>query len=117
MMAVTYLTYRSAVDLGRIPLNDASKDRYPDDVLLAFANQGVLQILKRRPDLFSGQLARLPDWPGTEKLLGDAFPLPAEYLQTVADYVTFRAETVDDEHVNSGRASSFARFFEGEVPL
>jgi hypothetical protein len=117
MMAVTYLTYRSAVDLGRIPLNDASKDRYPDDVLLAFANQGVLQILKRRPDLFSGQLARLPDWPGGERLLGDAFPLPAEYLQTVADYVTFRAETVDDEHVNSGRASSFARFFEGEVPL
>jgi hypothetical protein len=117
MMATTYLTYRSAVDLARIPLNDASKDRYPDDVLLAFANQGVLQILKRRPDLFSGLLARLPDWRDGERLLGDAFPLPAEYLQTVADYITFRAETTDDEHVNSGRASAFARFFEGEIPL
>jgi hypothetical protein len=110
-------TYRSAVDLARIPLNDASKDRYSDDVLLAFANQGVLQILKRRPDLFSGQLARLPDWPDGERLLGDTFPLPAEYLQTVADYITFRAETADDEHVSSGRASAFARFFEGEIPL
>ena len=117
MMAATYLTYQSAVDLARIPLNDADKDRYPDDMLLAFANQGILQILKRRPDLFSGQLARLPDWADGERLPGDTFPLPAQYLQTVADYVTFRAEMADDEHVSSGRASAFARFFEGEIPL
>mgnify|MGYP001027669191 CR=1 FL=1 len=110
-------TYRSAVDLARIPLNDASKDRYPDDILLAFANQGVLQILKRRPDLFSQQFVPWPDWADGERLLDDAFPLPAGYLQTVADYITFRAETVDDEHVSSGRASAFGRFFEGEIPL
>jgi hypothetical protein len=116
-MAATYLTYRSAVDLARIPLNDAGKDRYPDDMLLTFANQAVLQVLKRRPDLFSGLLSRLTEWPDGERLLGDAFPLPAEYLQTVADYISFRAETMDDEHVNSGRASVFARFFEGEIPL
>jgi hypothetical protein len=110
-------TYRSAIDLARIPLNDASKDRYPDDVLLAFANHGVLQILKRRPDLFFGQLSPLSDWSDGESLLDDAFPLPAEYLQTVADYVTFRAETADDEHVSSGRALAFSRYFEGEIPL
>lgn len=117
MVTLTYLTYQSAVDLARIPLNDTGKDRYPDSILLAFANQGVLQILKRRPDLFSGQFAALGNWADGARQLGDAFPLPAGYLQTVSDYITFRAETVDDEHVNSGRAAAFARFFEGEIPL
>lgn len=116
-MPLTHLTYQSAVDLARIPLNDAGRDRYPDSILLAFASQGVLQILKRRPDLFSGQFAAVANWSDGARLLGDAFPLPAGYLQTVADYITFRAETADDEHVNSGRALAFARFFEGEIPL
>ena len=104
-------TYQSVVDLARVPVNDVNKDRYSDGVLLSFANHATLQILKRRPDLFVGQLANLPDG---ERSLNDAFPLPAEYVQTVADYVTARAEMTDDEHVNAGRAALFMQLFGAE---
>ncbi|MGH8684134.1 MAG: hypothetical protein ACREUM_02155 [Nitrosospira sp.] len=105
-------TYQSVIDLSRIPLNDLDKTRYSDTTLLSFANQGVLQLLKRRPDLFVGQFASVPDG---ENVLADAFPLPAGYVQTVADYVTARAEMTDDEHVNAGRAVAFAQLFGAEA--
>lgn len=106
-------TYQSVVDLARIPLNDSDKIRYSDAALLSFANHGMLQMLKRRPDLFIAQFDNLPDG---QKGHADVFPLPAEYLQTVADYVTARAEMNDDEHVNSGRAAVFAQLFSVEAP-
>ena len=106
------LTYQSVIDLSRIPLNDLDKVRYSDATLLSFANQGMLQVLKRRPDLFAGRFASLPDGEG---MLADAFPLPAGYVQTVADYVTARAEMTDDEHVSSGRAVVFAQLFGAEA--
>ncbi|MEP6606489.1 MAG: hypothetical protein ABJA60_10290 [Nitrosospira sp.] len=107
-------TYHSVVDLARVPINDVNKDRYADSVLLLFANHAMLQIFKRRPDLFVGKFANIPDG---ERSLDDAFPLPAEYVQTVADYVTARAEMTDDEHVNSGRAAAFMQLFGAESPL
>ena len=107
-------TYQSVVDLARVPVNDVNKDRYSDDVLLSFANHATLQILKRRPDLFVGQLANLPNLPDGERSLNDVFPLCAEYVQTVADYVTARAEMTDDEHVNAGRATLFMQLFGAE---
>jgi hypothetical protein len=106
------LSYRSIVELARIPLNDEDKARYSDTVLLSFANQGVLQILRRRPDLFIGEFKNLPDG---ERALDDIFPLSPIYLQTVADYVTARAEMSDDEHVNSGRAVLFMQLFGSEA--
>ncbi|SHL42766.1 hypothetical protein SAMN05216428_102373 [Nitrosospira sp. Nsp11] len=106
-------TYQSVVDLARIPLNDADGARYTDETLLAFVNHGLLVVVKRRPDLFVGNFSNLPTG---EKTLTDAFPLPAEYIQLIADYVTFRAESADDEHVNSGRAAAFANLFGAEAP-
>jgi hypothetical protein len=105
-------TYQSVIDLARIPLNDADGDRYTNADLLAYANHGVLALVKRRPDLFVGNYSNLPNG---EKGLADAFPLGAEYVQTVADYVTFRAESSDDEHVNSQRAIAFAQLFGAEA--
>ncbi len=107
-------TYQSTVDLARIPVNDAGKDRYADTTLLAFANQGMLQIFKRRPDLFTGQFGNLPNG---ENLLTDTFPLPVEYVQTVADYVTARVEMTDDEHANSGRAAVFMQLFASDATI
>lgn len=101
-------TYQSVVDLARLPLNDEDKVRYSDAALLSYANHGMLAVVKRRPDLFVGQYASLP---GGENVLSDAFPLPGAYVQTVADYVTARAEMADDEHANSGRALAFAQLF------
>lgn len=105
-------TYQSVVDLARIPLNDAGKDRVSDATLLSFANHGMLQIAKRRPDLFVGQYSNLPNG---EQTLTDAFPLPAAYVQTLADYATFRAEMIDDEKMNSARSLAFAQLFGTEA--
>jgi hypothetical protein len=105
-------TYQSVIDLARIPLNDADKARYSDADLLSYANHGLLTLLKRRPDLFVGSYSSLPDG---EKALTDSFPLPVQYVQTIADYVTGRAEMSDDEHVNSGRAAAFAQLFGAEA--
>lgn len=105
-------TYQSIIDLARIPLNDEDEARYSNEMLLSFANQGVLRLLKHRPDLFIGQFGSLPNG---EKLLADTFPLPACHVQTVADYVTARAEMTDDEHVNSGRAAAFMQLFSSEA--
>jgi hypothetical protein len=105
-------TYQSVVDLARIPLNDADKARYPDAVMMSYANHGMLQVLKRRPDLFVGQFSSLPTG---EAGPGDPFPLPGGYVQTLADYVTARAEMADDEHVNTGRAAVFMKLFSAEA--
>lgn len=107
-------TYQSVVDLARIPVNDAGKDRYSDTTLLSFANQGMLQIFKRRPDLFTGQFGNPPHG---KNLLTDTFPLPAEYVQTVADYVAARAEMTDDEYVNAGRAALFMQLFASDAAI
>ncbi len=107
-------TYQSIVDLARIPLNDVDKARYSDETLLTFANHGMLQLVKYRPDLLIGQWANVPTG---EKVLADAFPLEPGYLQTVADYVTARAEMTDDEHVNSGRAQVFMQIVGKEAGI
>lgn len=106
-------TYQSVVDLARIPLNDADKDRVTDATLLSFANHGMLQLIKRRPDLFVGQFGSMPTG---QNVLEDTPPLPAEYVQTLADYCAFRAETIDDEKMNSGRSLAFAQLFGAEAP-
>lgn len=105
-------TYQSVCDLARIPLNDSDKARVSDATLLTFANHGILALAKRRPDLFIGNFSSLPTG---ESALTDAFPLSAGYVQTLADYCTFRAETIDDEKMNSGRSLAFAQLFGAEA--
>jgi hypothetical protein len=106
-------TFQSVVDIARIPLNDADKTRYPDDTLLSFANQAILTLANRRPDLFIGQFNSLPQG---EAALSDAFPLEPVYETTVGNYVTALAEMVDDESANSGRAAAFMQLLNAEVP-
>lgn len=107
-------TYQTIVDLARKPLNDADKARYSDEMLLLFANHGMLQIAKRRPDLFIGQFGNMPTG---EAVLSDSFQLEPGYAQVVADYVTARAEMMDDEHANSGRAQVYVNLFGSEAPI
>lgn len=105
-------SYQSVVDLARLPLNDTDKVRYSDADLMTYANHGMLMTLKRRPDLFIGQFLNPPNG---EAVLADPFPLPPEYVQLLADYVTGRAESTDDEHVNSGRAVLYSQLFGTEA--
>lgn len=100
-------TMQDVLDDARGPLNDAAKIRYPDTTLLRYANAGLHRAYMVRPDLRFGSYTTAV----TDKALGDTFPLPEQYRQVIADYVTFRAETPDDEHVNSGRVTVFMQSF------
>lgn len=100
-------TLQDVVDAAREPLNDEDKVRYPDPALLRHANAGIRRAYQVRPDLRLGSYAT----PVVDKTLTDAFPLDDAYFQAIVDYVVFRAETKDDEHVNSNRVTVFLNSF------
>lgn len=101
-------TINALIDLARIPLNDSMKLRYPDDILLAFANAGIYRAVEIRPDLRFG----LYGTPMTDVDLSDAFPFPGHFLQTLADYVTGRAMSSSDVASASAAAPAYAKLFE-----
>jgi hypothetical protein len=106
-------TMQQVVDKARIPLNDVAKDRVSDATLLSYANDAILLLRNKRPDLFFGQYLTLST---LENLaLSANLPLPAELYPMVSDYVTARAETINDESVLSQRADMFMRFVSGQV--
>lgn len=100
-------TMQDVADAAREPLNDEDKVRYTDTALLRYANAGIRRAYQVRPDLRLGNFTT----PITDKALTDAFPLDEAYLQAIVDYVVFRAETKDDEHVNSNRVTVFMNSF------
>jgi hypothetical protein len=67
--------------------------------LLAFANDAVLILRQKRPDLFFGQFAALPG----PKVVGDFIPVADEYFTALTDYVVARAESQDDESIDEPR--------------
>jgi len=112
------LTNQSAVDLARKPLNDdEAPQRYPDDRLMAYCNSALLLALDKAPHLFFGLYSNAAVLPNGERALGDQFPLPARYLQAVADYITSAAEFQEDEHVDSGRAKLMLDKFIAELGI
>ncbi|MHB8727578.1 MAG: hypothetical protein ACYC9K_00910 [Sulfuricaulis sp.] len=114
-------TIQNICDIARSPLNDAGKDRYPDvdttsngqlnTGLLTYVQSALQQLRLKRPDLFVGQFLALP----TIANLADTFPLPDEYVQIVANYVTFMAESRDDEFSNSERATMMLNLLQMEL--
>ena len=100
-------TVQQVLDHARIPLNDADKDRYTDEVLLSYFNDAVLLARKNRPDLFLGRWSSLP----SNLVVTDAFPVDDVYYPMFADYVTGRAETIDDEYTENSRAVVFIQNF------
>lgn len=101
-------TMQQVIDLARAPLNDAGKVRYTDADLLLYANQAILRVRDRRPDLFLGRWLALP----SNLVVGDNFPVRPELMSAVADYVTARAETRDDEFSETGRAVGYMAQFD-----
>ena len=104
-------TMQQVVDAARIPLNDKDKVRFEDSELLGYANDGILRIRQRRPDLFLGRWFSLPG----SLALTDIFPLHDELKPALADYVTARAEFKDDEFSENGRAAASLALFERAV--
>lgn len=106
-------TMQEVVDKGRFPLNDADKARYTDTDLLGFANDAILLLRNKRPDIFYGQFLTLST---TEKLaIGATFPLPSEYVPTMANYITALAEARNDESVLTERTSLFLKMVAGQI--
>ncbi len=103
-------TVQTVIDLARFTLNDDDKVRWPDAEMLLYTQDALDTILQLRPDLFHGQLATLFD---SETLtLASAFPIEDRFRRIVADYLIMRAETKDEEAINTGRAQSAVQYFE-----
>jgi hypothetical protein len=99
------LTLQQVVDRARKPLNDAKKTRWPDATLLEYTQDAIARLLLKRPDLFVGQFSTLPDI--HLYVLADDFPLEAQYVEAVADYVRARAQLHDTEPVEDVKAPIF----------
>ena len=104
-------TMQQLVDRARIPLNDSAKDRYTDATLLGYAIDGLERAVAKRPDLL------IDNWGAAYNayVLATTFPLSNRYFQILADYVTARAQLVDDEKVDEGRFAVFMAGFEQKL--
>lgn len=100
-------TIQDVVNLARTTLNDPDKDSYTDEDLRQFAEEGLLILQSRRPDLFYGSLTSLP----SSYQLTDTFPLSAKHIPAVVQYIVARGMTKDDEHVLRERAMLFFQLF------
>jgi len=104
-------TLQDALDRARFPLNDDDGDRYPDTRLLPVVKGAFETAFRKRPDLFYALLTTVPPLDFSALVATDPFPLADEYLQVISDYVTARAEGVDDEHMSTGRAANYYNLF------
>lgn len=100
-------TLQQVLDHARVPLNDDDKVRYPDEVLLAYCIDSLNIIYRRRPDLFLGR------WTFSTTSLSNSSKLPVSdtLMSVISDYVTARAEAVNDESVDTGRMQAFLQMF------
>ena len=101
-------TFQQIIDSARVDLLDAEKVRYTDAELLEYANDGVKEAFRIRPDFRLGTY--------TASFLtytaGDTVPIPELYQMLIKHYIVFRAEVRDDEYTNDGRAAIFLARFE-----
>ena len=106
-------TLQDVVTLARLPIVDKAGKHWDDVVdLLPNAIHGLLNAYRKRSDLFVGGVTK----PTLAMTLASTFPLPDEYVQPLAEYVTARAQGYDDEHVNSGKFQAGLQMFTAEVP-
>lgn len=105
-------TLQDIVDLARESLNDDDGDRWPDETLLLFAQDGFGELMRLRPDLYVGQYSTFDQ---TALELVTASPLDNQYSRLVADYVVARAESEDAEEMVDGRAAAFMKLMESRL--
>lgn len=102
-------TIQTIVDIARKALNDDDKSRTSDATGLVYAKAGLHLLLNKRPDLFFGQYLVLPDI--SALTLSSTFPLDDMIAPPLADYITARAESGNDEAVLTERATMFFGLF------
>lgn len=87
-------TIAHLIERARGPLNDASKRRYTDTMLIGYAVEGLRFIRRQRPDLFIGKLSDPFVQYETDSA---ALPLDDGYMAVLADMIVFRAQLHDTE--------------------
>lgn len=104
-------TFQQIIDSARVDLQDADKVRYSDAQLLEYANDGVKEAFRIRPDFrFGGYTTAIQTY-----VLADDLPIPDGYQMLIKHYVVFRSEARDDEYNNDGRAAIFLARFEARM--
>ncbi len=100
-------TFQEIISSARVLVSDAGSVRYSDAQMIEYANEAVAAAKKVRPDFFLGKYTTaLPTY-----VAADAIPIPAEYKQSLVDYIVFRCESRDDEYTVDGRATAFFQTF------
>lgn len=104
-------TMQNVIDKARIPLNDSAKTRVTDTTLLGYGNDYILDMSHKRPDLWFGAFPIVI----VAKAATDTFPLPDEFVPAAADFITARAELINDEAAQMQRTPVFLALAEGAV--
>lgn len=103
-------TFNQVVSDARVDLNDAAATRYTSADLLRFANDGIREVKKVRPDLFFNSYGTaLTTYVGTDNV-----PFDELYVPFLKDYLIFRAGMREDEENSAARSAAFfGRFKNG----
>lgn len=104
-------TFQNVIDAARVDLQDSGKTRYSDAELLGFANDGLQEMYRYRPDFLFGKYTAAT----TVYLATNDVPVTAKYAMLLPFYVSFRAEIRDDEYAVNGRSAGFLGRFEKEL--
>jgi hypothetical protein len=104
-------TFQNIINDARVDLQDTDGTRYTDAQMIGYANDGVREMFRIRPDFRLGSyMTAVPTYAAT-----DALPIPDQYRMLLEHYLVFRAEVRDDEYAVNGRASGFLARFEKEL--
>ena len=104
-------TMQDLLDRARRPLKDAAKRRLADIDALRYANAAIRRAYVLRPDLKFGSFATAY----SDLTYADTFPLPMDYFQAVANYITAAGEMEEDDAAHAERGASFMTQFEREL--
>lgn len=104
-------TFQNIIDDARVDLQDTAGVRYTTAQLLGYANDGVQEMFRYRPDFLLGRYTAA----STTYVVGDTLPIPNQYRMLLTNYLVFRAEVRDDEYAVDGRAAAFLGRFEKEL--
>lgn len=104
-------TFQQIIDSARVDLQDADKLRYTDAQLMEYANDGLQEAYRYRPDFRLGQFtATVPTYVAANNV-----PMPDRYQMLLKHYVVARSEIRDDEYSVDGRAAALMNRFMTEL--
>ena len=104
-------TFQDVIDSVRVDLQDPTGARYTTPQLIGYANDGIQEAYRIRPDFRLRNYTAAP----VTYVASDNVPLPAQYQMLLTHYVSFRSEMRDDEYSIDGRASAMLARFQTEL--